>query len=278
MRFIIVMFSLVFSTLSAQTLFTRIDAESAKDIAAAQGSFVIIDFYANWCGPCKTMDDQVWSQDTIKALQQNFVNMRVDGSTSNSEFIKYGIKSIPALIIIDANGNEYFRRNGYMQEKDIVDLLNTFPADMKASYASDYVAQKQPDAFNSHFLRARHYQVAARSAGGSIAGRLANTSSAALKDAHKVLSANAENPESLMERLALMEAENLLLKGRAKKALKAMVALGESFNDSNEAYACYVKGMAYRKTDRPELASECYDRLQEAKDNEKFVAMYEEEN
>ena len=149
-----------------------------------------------------------------------------------------------------------------------------FPTDTKAVYASDYVAREQSDAFNSHFLRARHYQVAARSASGSISGRLAGTSSIAIKEARKVMARNSENPASLEERLALMDAENLLLKGRAKKALKAMAALGDDINASNEAYACYVKDVAYRKTNRPELAADCYDQLQEAKDNEKFVALY----
>lgn len=268
---------LLASVLTAQTAFTRLDEGDARDIAAARGTFVIIDFYANWCGPCKTMDDKVWSLDTIQSVQEAFVNIRVDASTSNAGLLRYGIKAIPALIIMDANGEEYFRKVGYLQPEEILELLDRFPADMRGAYAADIVAKQESDAFNSHFLRARHYQEAARSAKRSIAGKLAATSDAALKSAHKILAKNANNPASLLEYLALMEAENLVLRGRAKKALKALAAIGEEVNAKNEALACYIKGMAYRRSGKPELAQDCYEQLRGAPGNEVFLTMYEAE-
>jgi thioredoxin-like negative regulator of GroEL len=268
---------LVAAALTAQTSFTRLGEEAAANLAAAKGTFVIIDFYATWCGPCKVMDEKTWSQDTVQSLQSRFVNRRIDATNTNTALAKYGIKAIPALIIEDANGKEYFRRVGYMTKDAIVSLLNQFPPGMEGLYAADFVAREEPGAFNSHFLRARHYQVAARSANGAIAARLANTSTDGLKDARKILGKNANNPNSLLERLDLMEAENLLLSGRAKKALKLVAGLEDKLDPRNEAHACYIKGMAYRKTGRPELAQDCYDQLQEAKDNEEFLAMYAKE-
>ncbi|MFT4749616.1 MAG: thioredoxin-like negative regulator of GroEL [Neolewinella sp.] len=268
---------LVAAALTAQTFFTRLGEEAAANLAAAKGTFVIIDFYATWCGPCKVMDEKTWSQDTVQSLQSRFVNRRIDATNTNTALAKYGIKAIPALIIEDANGKEYFRRVGYMTKDAIVSLLNQFPPGMEGLYAADFVAREEPGAFNSHFLRARHYQVAARSANGAIAARLANTSTDGLKDARKILGKNANNPNSLLERLDLMEAENLLLSGRAKKALKLVAGLEDKLDPRNEAHACYIKGMAYRKTGRPELAQDCYDQLQEAKDNEEFLAMYAKE-
>ena len=262
-------------SLPAQTSFTRIGEEAAANLAAAKGTFVIIDFYATWCGPCKVMDERVWAQDTVQSLQTRFVNRRIDATNTNTELAQYGIKAIPALIIEDANGNEYFRRVGYMTEAEIITLLNQFPpGGMEGPYAADFVAKEQPDAFNSHFLRARHYQAAARSADGRIAARLAKISTDGLEDAREILAKNENTPASLTERLDLMEAENLLLGGRAKKALKLVAGMENGLDPRNAAHACYVKGMAYRKTGKPELAKECYDQLQEAKDNEEFLAMY----
>ena len=276
-------FTLFFSlflagVLTAQTAFTRLDEETAANLAAAKGTFVIIDFYATWCGPCKIMDEKVWSQDTVQSLQSRFVNRRIDATNTNTALVRYGIKAIPALIIQDANGKEYFRKVGYMTEEEVIELLNQFPPGMEGPYAADFVAMEQPDAFNSHYLRARHYQDAARAAQGAIAARLANTSSDGLKDAWKVLAKNKNNPASLLERLDLMKAENFLLSGRAKKALKTIAALEDGLDPRNEAHACYIKGMAYRKTGRPELAEECYDQLQEAKGNEDFLVMYSEKH
>lgn len=258
-------------------MFTRLDEEAAANLAAAKGTFVIMDFYATWCGPCKIMDERVWSQDTVQSLQRRFVNRRIDATNTNTALAKYGVKAIPALIIQDANGQEYFRRVGYMDKEAIIALLNQFPPGMEGPYAADFVVTEQPDAFNSHFLRARHYQEAARTASGAIAARLAKSSNDGLEAAQKILTKNTNNPASLLERLALMEAENLLLGGRAKKALKVIAALEDGLDTRNVAHACYIKGMAYRKTGRPELAEDCYDQLQEAKDNETFIAMYAEQ-
>ena len=111
------------------------------------------------------MDERTWTKDTVQSLQTRFVNRRIDATNTNTELIKYGIKAIPALVIQDANGKEYFRKVGYMTKEDVVELLNQFPpGGMKGPYAADFVAREQPEAFNSHFLRARRYQAAARAA------------------------------------------------------------------------------------------------------------------
>ena len=264
------------AVLNAQTSFTHLDESAARDLAAARGTFVVIDFYANWCGPCKVMDEEVWSQDTVRSLQAKFVNIRIDASTSNVGLKRYGIDAIPALIIMDANGSEYFRKVGYMQQPEVLELLNRFPDDMRGAYAADVVVKQEKDAFNSHFLRARHYQRAARTAAGSVAGRLASASNASLEDARDILARNTSQPESLLQYLDLMEAENLLLKGRAKKALKALAAIGEDVHDKHQALACYLRSVAYRKTGKPELAQDCYEQLLEAEGNEEYLVLYEE--
>ena len=253
-----------------------ISVAQAQELATAQGSFIVLDFYATWCGPCTKMDIDTWSQPEVQAAQQSFVNVRVDATTNTATILQqYHLKGIPALIILDAEGNEYFRRVGLMTSQEVRSVLADFPADMRGPYAADFVAREQPDAFNSHFLRGRHYQQAARGASGSVRGKLATTSTDALEDASTILSQKSNIPASLQERIDLMVIENLLLRGRSKKVLKELASLDAELDAKNEALACYIRGLAYHRTKRRKLADECYSALQEAVDNAEYLALYE---
>lgn len=259
---------------TAQHQFLGISVDEAKALAAARGTFIVLDFYASWCGPCITMDERVWSSPAVAEVQQPFVNVRVDATHDRNILLQYGLKGIPALIVIDADGNEYFRRLGFMDERQVISALSDFPHDMSGAYAASILADEQPDAFNAHFLLGRHYQEAARQAVGPVRAQLAKESSDALETSLDILNAQQNTPPSLQERLELMMAENLLLRNKAKKALKALDAMAATVHEKNEALACYVRSLAYQETKQPELARECYDKLKEATDNEAYLALY----
>ena len=54
---------------------------------------VLVDFWAEWCGPCRTMNP------TIEALARDFKVCKVNVDTNQELAAKYGISSIPALLI-----------------------------------------------------------------------------------------------------------------------------------------------------------------------------------
>lgn len=81
----------------------------------------------------------------------------------------------------------------------------------------------------------------------------------------------------MVQCLELMQAENLILKGRAKKALKALAALEKNLEARHHALACYLKSVAYLKTGKPELAQDCYEELLKAEANTELLARYERE-
>lgn len=80
---------------------------------------VLIDFFADWCGPCKMLSpivEQIAEEnDQIKVVKINIDN-------EQDLAVKYGIMSIPTLVVIK-NGQESSRSVGLISKEEILELI-----------------------------------------------------------------------------------------------------------------------------------------------------------
>ena len=80
---------------------------------------VLIDFYADWCGPCKMLSpiiDEVAEENTdIKVVKVN-----VDDAQDLA--MKYQVMSIPTLVVIK-NGEEVNRSVGLIDKSQVLNLI-----------------------------------------------------------------------------------------------------------------------------------------------------------
>ena len=80
---------------------------------------VLVDFYADWCGPCKMLSpivDQVAEEnDTIKVC-------RINVDENEEMAVEYGILSIPTLVVIK-NGEETGRTVGVVDKSEILEII-----------------------------------------------------------------------------------------------------------------------------------------------------------
>lgn len=81
---------------------------------------VLVDFYADWCGPCKMMEPHV---DQIeKELESKVIVAKLDVDANSATAGKFGVMSIPTTIIFK-NGMEVKRMVGYQDKDSLVKAI-----------------------------------------------------------------------------------------------------------------------------------------------------------
>lgn len=78
---------------------------------------VLVDFYATWCGPCKSMNPIL--EETAKQLGVNVKIIKVDIDKNPSVADHYKVKGVPTLILFH-KGQTLWRRSGVVPTHQLV--------------------------------------------------------------------------------------------------------------------------------------------------------------
>ncbi|MCI9603751.1 MAG: thioredoxin [Ruminococcus sp.] len=97
----------------------KITAQNFEQEVLQSDKPVLVDFYADWCGPCKMMapviEEIAEEADDIKVGKLN-----IDNEMEIAQ--KYGVMSIPTLIVFK-NGEEVKRDLGAKPKKAVLDMF-----------------------------------------------------------------------------------------------------------------------------------------------------------
>ena len=98
---------------------------AALATAKASGKRVLLDFETTWCGPCKTMDEWIWSDKEVAgAVKTGYVAVKLDGDVEKELVHRYGVRGYPTGVAIDAAGNPVSRPfEGYQASADLLHWL-----------------------------------------------------------------------------------------------------------------------------------------------------------
>ncbi|MBE5793711.1 MAG: thioredoxin [Clostridiales bacterium] len=80
---------------------------------------VLVDFYADWCGPCKMLTPVI-EEIAAEHPEVKVVKLNVDNAPEIAS--RYGVMSIPTLIVFK-NGQAANQSVGYTGKQGIVDML-----------------------------------------------------------------------------------------------------------------------------------------------------------
>lgn len=108
---------------NAGITFIEQDWNKALTDAKAQNKLVFLDIYATWCGPCKLLKKNTFSDPKVgEFFNSNFINVSVDGESGVGPTLaqQFNIEGYPSLIVTDTTGKPVLFTYGYMGADDLL--------------------------------------------------------------------------------------------------------------------------------------------------------------
>ena len=104
------------------------------ELAKQQNKYIFVDLYTTWCGPCKLMDKEVYSNEKIGVLfNEKYIAVKVqmDSTANDNEFVmawykeakalgkRENVEAFPTLLFYSPNGQLIFKSVGYRSPTSI---------------------------------------------------------------------------------------------------------------------------------------------------------------
>jgi thiol:disulfide interchange protein len=99
------------------------DFAEAEALARREGKPLFVDFETTWCGPCKTMDEWVYTADDVVDASLLVIAVKVDGDQRPDLKESFGVLGFPTMILLSPEGEEMGRVSGYVNVADMTEFL-----------------------------------------------------------------------------------------------------------------------------------------------------------
>ncbi len=114
---------------TAQDVRWRHDVAAARKEAAETGKPLLLDFGTESCGWCRKMDATTMRDPAVvKALNERFIPVKVDGNREDRLTSALGIEAFPTLVLAAPDGKVLDRHTGYADPARLMGILAKAPA------------------------------------------------------------------------------------------------------------------------------------------------------
>ncbi|MCX6153723.1 MAG: DUF255 domain-containing protein [Candidatus Kapabacteria bacterium] len=130
---------------------SKSDWNSICSDAKKNNQYIFVDAFTDWCGWCKTMDKETFSDSTVgEFMNSKFISLKLDMEEGFGikMALKYRVSSFPTFLVFNPDGALVYRIPGFHKPAEFLGLLNTalIPANqIKAKGISNKVDLDFPD-------------------------------------------------------------------------------------------------------------------------------------
>ncbi|MEW7289984.1 thioredoxin [Aquimarina sp. 2304DJ70-9] len=84
---------------------------------------VLVDFFADWCGPCKVLAPIL--KQVKDELHESIKIVKIDVDKNQPLAAKYQVRGVPTMILFK-EGKQLWRQSGVLQKNDIIEVINSY--------------------------------------------------------------------------------------------------------------------------------------------------------
>ena len=96
--------------------------KSSFNTIIKSGTPVLVDFHADWCGPCKVLAPIL--KQVKEALGDAIKIVKIDVDKNQPLAAKYQVRGVPTMLLFK-NGKQLWRQSGVLQKNDIVSVIKS---------------------------------------------------------------------------------------------------------------------------------------------------------